>query len=80
VYDVVSIVCLLMCVVFVNLVCVAFFDSEVSERYWAWAKRHWRKPRRFCAMIPPCGPVLVLGLAIVVFWEWFDAYLTRRDR
>lgn len=79
-HGVVSFAGLLTCVVLANLVCVVFFDAEVSDRYWTWAKRRWRKPGRFWAMIPPCGPVLVLGLAIVVFWEWFDAYLTRRDR
>lgn len=26
-----------------------------------------------------CGSRFIL-LAAVVFWEWFDAYLTRRDR
>ena len=79
-HDVASFVCILVCVTLVNVICVAFFDSEVSNRYWFWTKKHWNKPGRFWAMIPPCGPVLVLILSIVVFWEWTDAYLTRRDR
>lgn len=79
-HDASFMVLLVVCSFLLNVVCVAFFDAEVSDRHWSWTKRHWRKPGRFWAMIPPCGPALVLGLAFVIFWEWFDAYLTRRDR
>lgn len=80
VHDVVSLSICLVGIWFVNLCFVVSFDAAVVEYYWAWSRRHWRKPWRLWAMIPPIGLVLFVGLKVARLWELWCEYVSRRDR